>query len=134
MGTKEFDCQTCGACCISDVPTSPRYVQLVEADLKRLPAKYLLEIIPPRLNNIWSYEGLGVDRDHLDGPACVAFRGRAGDNCQCDMYEDRPKICREFESGGNKCLEVRSEFFARNGQTIAQGGNRAVRPFEWRTG
>ena len=129
------DCQACGACCVSDVPSSSRYVQLIAEDIERLPASYLLHhVVPPRLHDHWSYEGLAVDKNHPDGPACVAFRGRAGDNCKCDIHEHRPRVCREFEPGSDKCLEVRSEFFEAHGSPIVRGGKRATRPFEWRTG
>ncbi len=82
-----FDCLSCGACCREayhavEVSRRDRFVRLHPE---------LLEVVDGRLN---------VRRA---GPRC----GCLGEDYRCSVYADRPKTCRDFERGGENCLEAR---------------------------
>lgn len=38
---------------------------------------------------------------------CIALRGVIGEHVRCAIYEDRPRVCREFEPGNEMCLWCR---------------------------
>lgn len=96
----DFDCRSCGACCRG-------WVVEVESD-SLVPARLVKNDpicgpvmretgIPPGGN---AYKNTGCGR-------CVALRGQIGSRVRCSIYEKRPKVCREFEAGGDDCLEAR---------------------------
>lgn len=102
-----FDCQLCGACCISPW-TGAGYVRLYPEDLARLSEAGLPVV---REETDWyGPEGivkLLTRRDDGGRRACVAFEGSAGGPCSCSIYERRPNVCRQFEPGSDLCLEAR---------------------------
>ena len=105
------DCRTCGACCV-DVTSCymGAYAVLTERDAKRLSAHYLRHNVVD-LGTKYKYSDLYLlEREHPDGFACCAFRGRVGGPCYCRIYSDRPTICREFKPGSDRCLAARQDF------------------------
>jgi Fe-S-cluster containining protein len=97
----EFDCRSCGACCRgwvveverdSDVPT-----RLVKDDPVYGPV--MRETGIPAGGNSYKNTGRGQ---------CVALRGQVGTKVGCSIYDRRPRVCRQFEVGGDDCLEARS--------------------------
>lgn len=40
------------------------------------------------------------------GPHCAALKPENG-KWVCQVYADRPKTCRDFEQGGNNCVDAR---------------------------
>ena len=53
--------------------------------------------------------------DRLFGPVmrvrngqCIALSGTIGVAVKCRIYEDRPRVCREFTPGCDLCLDVRA--------------------------
>lgn len=42
--------------------------------------------------------------------ACTALNGRLGESVCCQIYENRPAVCREFEAGSDKCHAIRRAF------------------------
>ena len=103
----EFDCQSCGACCVSPY-TGDAYVALDESEADRLALAQLPVILQrqggdppefvPKLGTKLSDDGTNV---------CAAFRGMAGSTCSCGIYQVRPNACRQFAVGGSACLEAR---------------------------
>ena len=97
-----FDCQKCGACCLSfDV------VLLSQAECdayERNPRLLSLTVIHPVGGAQWRF----MARTQETGQ-CMALGGKLGD-CGCTIYEDRPDLCRKFPSGGPECIEVRKKF------------------------
>lgn len=83
------DCGGCGACCMElSVPPF-----LDEIDF--LPRELQQEVIVARLEESGrSSQGL----------PCIWFDPQT---LKCRHYEHRPNICREFETGGDCCLETR---------------------------
>jgi len=101
-----YDCQECGACCLSGGDsTGTDYVYLDKNEARRM-KRLGLTVIQAEGRSF-----LGV-RSHLGAggqPACVAFHGVMGARCGCSIYLDRPTNCRNFEVGGPGCREARAE-------------------------
>lgn len=95
------DCMTCGACCASfvcvdvapDNPVSP--------------------------NDCWDITKRGengeftvdrfIKRRETDF-SCTALEGRIGEQASCRIYENRPRMCRRFEAGSDRCRAVRRAY------------------------
>jgi Fe-S-cluster containining protein len=100
----DYDCQTCGACCI-DYFRTPGYIQLTDAE-----AVAMRRLGLPVVREFGQLE-LGT-KPHDGGPGevcCVAFVGKVGGECACSIHPDRPGACRRFEAGSEMCKCARSE-------------------------
>ena len=92
------DCMTCGACCI--------YFPCVGVRPNE-------GISPEDYWDITTGEGdaaVLVDRYvRRDGEslACSCLEGQPGINVTCRIYESRPKMCRDFEAGSDRCHAIR---------------------------
>jgi Fe-S-cluster containining protein len=104
---QEFDCQACGACCVSPY-TGEAYVALSDDEATRLRRGQLRVVLQrqggeppvflPRLGAKLNADGTKV---------CVALGGTVGAACFCRIYAERPSACRQFEAGGRACREAR---------------------------
>ena len=85
------ECTACGVCCFFD---DPRYVMVFEEDEPRLGAlaSELTVFIAGRRY-----------MKAVDGH-CIALR-REGMHWLCSIYEQRPRLCREFARGIPTCRE-----------------------------
>lgn len=84
-----LDCRTCGACC-TYCGAPPYAMREIVAMGERLMALRLW------LANIMV--------SAKPNTSCAAYDADAK---RCTIYEDRPKVCREFEIGGSACLNAR---------------------------
>jgi hypothetical protein len=89
----ELDCQACGACCreaYHSVEISAR-----EAVNKLRPDLVIIDETHRKLRR--------------DGERCAALLGGRdpSEAYACEIYDDRPRSCREFERGGAHCLDAR---------------------------
>lgn len=88
------DCTSCGLCCAAGWVVDA-YPYGVPSNMMEMgpdptaPAEYIMRQTP---------EG-----------HCVAFKGEPGHSCRCTVYEDRPKVCREFKPGCVLCLDILAE-------------------------
>jgi len=92
-----FDCTECGACCYGlAVHLTPREAKffLASRKLKRL---------------IKSQDDGFCMRRTVNESRCFALKGKRG-CCTCSVYDDRPRVCREFEPGSEACLRARAHF------------------------
>ena len=104
------DCQRCGACCVY----SGEITVLNDIDLA-VP-RYLTRSVR-RMMGYFSddhFDMRRMARVQLPAPKeshsqCVAFGGEIGRDCRCKIYQNRPKVCREFEPGSDDCLQARRE-------------------------
>jgi len=87
----QFTCDGCGACCC----VYPVIVS--EADA----------VLEPRI----AVEGKRAPHDRssirlnaIEVPAACCFLDKQQ---RCDIYDTRPRICREFAAGGQQCQEAR---------------------------
>lgn len=94
------DCQACGACCVAFV------VDVDEHELDRMPH--------PRRNLLTSRDSQGrlimrltKKLPVIGGGRCAAFKGQAGDECSCTIYESRPQVCRDFTPERDACNRAR---------------------------
>ncbi len=91
------DCETCGACCTLFPAVAVRHGDEVAAD------------------ECWDITNgeLVVDRFvRRDGEtlACTALVGKLGEHVGCRVYEHRPRTCREFEAGSDRCHAARRSY------------------------
>ena len=93
------DCMTCGACCAAFV--------VVDAENADIPEDKVW--IVQSLRNGSEPGGRFIRRREGD-LACAGLEGRVGDRVNCTIYDARPKMCREFEAGSDRCHAVRRAF------------------------
>jgi len=103
----EFDCQACGACCVSPY-TGDAYVALDDREAVRLGLAQLPVILQQQGGDPPEYlPRLGTKLNANTTRVCAALGGIVGSACFCDIYEERPNACRQFEAGGKACREAR---------------------------
>jgi Fe-S-cluster containining protein len=87
-----FDCVACGACCAYS-ESWPAFIG--NGDGGGIPDEF-------------------IDFDHermqCHGNRCSALLGEIGIRAECSVYEHRPLVCREFQSGSEDCIMVRRSF------------------------
>jgi Fe-S-cluster containining protein len=105
-GPAGYDCQQCGACCVSPFEEREGYVELSSADEARVRAVGLPVLTDregfTQLGTV-PFAGMGGER------ICSAFSGKVGGCCGCSIYPDRPQECRLFEPGSLRCEAARYE-------------------------
>jgi Fe-S-cluster containining protein len=105
--SREFDCQSCGACCASPY-TGDAYVALDDSEATRLAAAHLPVILQRQGGDPPEYlPRLGTKLSGSATRVCAAFEGTPGSTCLCGIYEERPNACRQFEAGSKACREAR---------------------------
>ncbi|MBY0525662.1 MAG: YkgJ family cysteine cluster protein [Gemmataceae bacterium] len=99
----DYDCQRCGACCLSITPSAGYVV------LERDEATQLRRLSLPIVIGTDGQSFLATEP--YDGPggaaACIAFEGAPGFPSRCLIYAARPTKCREFEAGSIACRTAR---------------------------
>lgn len=90
MSESEFDCLACGACC------REAYLQVSIA-----PQEPVIEKHPSVVRFRDGGFELARNRER-----CAALADREG-GYHCSVYEDRPRSCRDFEAGSERCLAAR---------------------------
>jgi uncharacterized protein len=89
----DLDCQRCGACCAYS-PQWPRFSLEDEADLARIPSRYVDD----------SQSGM-----RCEGARCSALVGILGVSTRCAVYSVRPQVCRTCLPHDDECLLARRE-------------------------
>lgn len=103
-------CNECGMCCTTHLEFGRGgFVRLTDADYERLPEKYRLKVVTESELNV---DRLGVKGSPGVGYRCVALKGVAGHKTSCEIYQDRPTLCRTFERGSKDCRKDRALWFA----------------------
>lgn len=95
------DCQTCGACCAA------------------MPSVGVLPDEKVSAADAWDVTVTGkkgetvvdrfVRRDD-ENFSCVALEGAVGETVSCRIYENRPRVCRRFEAGSDRCHGLRRAY------------------------
>jgi len=106
LKVEELDCKSCGACCKAHPSYRkgwvPIYTQGAAANNPEMTSEqkeeYLVEITPNRF-------AMKLTPDLR----CAALSGEIGVCVSCDIYDNRPWICRKFEKGEDACHEARSQ-------------------------
>ena len=104
-----FDCVKCGACCAMGW-----CVELTGGETKRFLADPELRGMVRLNQGIDRWEsgeddepGFMKETQVKDCSQCVALRGKVGRHAPCSIYEKRPRVCRNFKPGSDRCLEAR---------------------------
>src|SRR5690606_2173226 len=90
----QFDCRECGACC----SYSYDWPQLEwdGSDSENIPEAMVVE---------------ETQCLKCTGNRCGALVGVVGEKVSCSIYQDRPRVCREFLPGTDDCARVRDRTF-----------------------
>ncbi len=86
-------CLECGACCVSGLGV---YLDSLEIDYFQS---------HPKLRKLIQGNCLRITKG-----VCCAFKGKFGSACSCDIYQDRPLACRDFNRGCEQCRVAISRF------------------------
>ncbi len=95
------DCMTCGACCASFVCVD------VKPD-NPISSKDCWDITKQGENIEFTVDRY-IKRKEEDF-SCVALEGKIGKEVSCRVYENRPRMCRQFEAGSDRCHAVRRAY------------------------
>jgi Fe-S-cluster containining protein len=120
MSKDDYDCKTCGACCIAPSAEDTGYVALWPGDVKRLaPRERRLLVVDEfeegGVGGMSQGPALRTRCDRRGNTRCAALRGTIGREVSCAIYPRRPEVCRAFEPGSADCRELRLELM-RTGQ------------------
>ena len=95
------DCAECGACCgaFVRVPLDPGS-KMAESDTWQVKA---------RVSNCDVVVDRFIKRRKGD-LACSKLIGAVGEASRCGIYDDRPRTCRTFEAGSDRCHAIRRAY------------------------
>jgi len=97
VSAEHYECDSCGACCKTwrilvseeDAVREPR----IAAEARRLPENQKTEH--------WAFQLFPLPFHE----ACCFLDGEN----RCTIYDTRPRVCRVFEAGSDRCQEARRE-------------------------
>lgn len=95
------DCLTCGACCMAMPCVGVRPSEEISAE------HYWDVTVETENGEITVDRFLRRDAETF---ACTSLEIQNGAKAVCRIYEQRPKICRDFEAGSDKCHALRRAF------------------------
>ena len=95
------DCQSCGACCQAFTQVA------VYPDEKIFPEYYWEITVKGEKGEITVDKFL---RRNGETFVCEFLGGKLGEHVSCNIYEQRPIVCRNFEAGSDKCHALRRAF------------------------
>jgi len=106
----DYDCQTCGACCLSHWDTET-YVYVSDRDIRRLRMAYTEPTVRRLVGGLDDplEQGIRTKENEQGQITCISLRGSVGRQCSCGIYEARPKVCRDFNPGSEACKYAREE-------------------------
>ena len=93
------DCQSCGACCQAFTQVA------VYPDEQVSPENYWGITVKGEKDEITVDKFLRRDGETF---ACASLGGKLGEHVTCNIYEQRPVVCRNFEAGSDKCQDRKS--------------------------
>lgn len=101
---EHLPCLQCGMCCFVDLTAYAR-----ESDFDRWRAEHrqdILDVIEHR-RRVWAGDRL-VSADTGDFSLVCPFLERGGKQWRCAIYETRPLVCREYQTGTSQlCPQYR---------------------------
>jgi uncharacterized protein len=89
------DCISCGACCVFGL-----------IPINRREPEPLTDYVELTLDNADVVVERALRRDSSDG-RCSHLFGAIGVEIGCDVYPNRPQVCRDFEPGSDRCFGYR---------------------------
>ena len=111
-----FDCLTCGACCVANVPEQDAYAETTWTDERKLGRAFVrLNIVRPT-RAAMTERGMEIPHGALrtvqrgGHTVCVALEGEVGVKVECSIYRTRPRVCRSAcEPGDDVCRTHRRQ-------------------------
>lgn len=113
-----YDCQSCGACCQTSrplgsrvarqqfgLPTTDTWANCTTDDVKRMSRRVRLKLV----SIVDSEGGRNQAIPLRDDGTCIFLRGNVAEHVKCSIYDERPTICRRFESGSEFCIAARRD-------------------------
>lgn len=109
---EKYDCQACGACCVSLETESDGIATVTDEDLARMsPRTRRLHVLQENGRSPETKTKMLAQRSGLAAGlrvcACSAFSGNLFVKTSCSIYEERPAVCRTFEPGSVRCRRAR---------------------------
>jgi uncharacterized protein len=95
------ECMSCGACCAS-------FVCVDVAPDNPISSNDCWDITKECENGEFVVDRF-IKRKEADF-SCTALEGTIGQEVSCRVYDDRPRMCRKFEAGSDRCHAVRRAY------------------------
>lgn len=95
----DFDCLKCGACCVEAGVVFVYPDEKIAARTKPLRQRFAKHYPDLKMREL--------DR-HCEG-RCKSLKGVVGKNASCGVYENRPRVCRQFEPRSEGCISSRQD-------------------------
>ena len=96
------ECTSCGACCFYLLCATVKPTDL------HTPKSYFWKITLGEQSDETVVDQFM--RRNAETMACIALDGEVGENIGCQIYKDRPQVCREFDAGSDKCHAIRRAY------------------------
>ncbi len=108
--SKNYDCQTCGACCRNyetvEVSVYDKNFEWLKENNYLIAKPFDYYDAPSKKQkiprNVFQMR-LAVSEDTDNSKRCIALAGNVGEQVKCSIYENRPNTCRTFEAASIKC-------------------------------
>ena len=111
MDLDDYDCQHCGACCISDYDAED-YVHVTNEEAEDFWERKLGKLLhEERTFGGSPMLSMRTKHDRTGNCRCIALRGTIGKKVHCSVYDIRPSVCRGFTPGSNVCDYARQIAF-----------------------
>lgn len=95
----QVDCRTCGVCCVGNA-YDETFIDLLPEEAARFPVRWV----------IYDRNGYAALATRGRTGRCIALRGSVGCAVECQVYEERPNVCRNALQPGDKlCRQIRRE-------------------------
>jgi Fe-S-cluster containining protein len=110
MTRRDFDCQSCGACCVNakeNIAEGVHHWVAIESNAVLWQRKDLVKKLV--CHDEEGRPHLRLDLQHR----CMALHGRIGDRVTCSIYNHRPQGCRKVQPGDRECLRSRADWLQR---------------------
>ena len=105
-----YDCQNCGACCVSDFD-APDYVHVSNEEAEPFWERDLGKLLYEERTYGAPAMSMRTREDECGNCRCIALSGTVGKDVSCSVYDIRPNVCRNFEPGTDVCDYARQLAF-----------------------
>lgn len=95
------DCRECGACCAC-------FPYIGVRPTENVPERHFLDVTVEGTSGEVTVDRF-LRRKEND-LTCAALEGELGSRVGCGIYENRPRVCRDFEPGSDKCHAARRAY------------------------
>ncbi len=106
-------CVSCGLCCVYYPTINPTNWAWVMTDEEQVPKKLYQIDRNPSNREHYNKQGFKAvmktkkDSDWKDFRRCVALEGEVRTKVSCKVYENRPRVCSDYEVGSERCNKIR---------------------------